>query len=99
MSYKKHYVNKLTPRSPVRPGLLTMTNVELDRLGVVRRVIEGRLLHKEAEVMMGVGVRQVARLGRRAGRYKADVRRKSALKLNAVRFRHGPVFFSGICSF
>jgi hypothetical protein len=43
-------------------GLLTMSAKELDRLGVVRRVVEGRLPQKQAALMLGVTPRQARRL-------------------------------------
>jgi hypothetical protein len=43
-------------------GLLTMSAKELDRLGVIRRVLEGRLPQKQAATMMGMTARQVRRL-------------------------------------
>jgi hypothetical protein len=44
------------------PELVTMSAEELDRLGVIRRVIEGRLPQKQAATMMGVTARQARRL-------------------------------------
>jgi hypothetical protein len=42
--------------------LLTMSAKEMDRLGVVQRVLEGRLPQKQAAQIMGVTPRQVRRL-------------------------------------
>jgi transposase len=50
-------------------GLLTMSAKELDRLGVIRRVLEGRLPQKQAATMMGMTARQVRRL---CQAYEAD---------------------------
>jgi transposase len=43
------------------PELVTMSVDELDRMGVIRRVVEGRLPQKQAAVMMGVTARQARR--------------------------------------
>jgi hypothetical protein len=44
------------------PELVTMSAEELDRLGVIQRVVEGRLPQKQAAVMMGLTARQTRRL-------------------------------------
>lgn len=43
-------------------GLLTMSAKEIDRLGVVRRVIEGRMRLKTAADLPGVSTRQMRRI-------------------------------------
>jgi hypothetical protein len=43
-------------------GLLTMSANEVDRLGVIRRVLEGGLPQKQAALMMGLTRRQARRL-------------------------------------
>jgi hypothetical protein len=45
-------------------GLLTMSTEELDRLGVVRRVLDGRMRLRTASEVMGVTTRQARRLCR-----------------------------------
>jgi Helix-turn-helix domain len=42
-------------------GLLTMSAEELDRLGVVRRVLEGRMRLRSAAEVMGISTRQARR--------------------------------------
>jgi hypothetical protein len=44
------------------PELVTMSAEELDRVGVIRRIIEGRLPQRQAATMMGVTARQARRL-------------------------------------
>jgi hypothetical protein len=45
-------------------GLLTMSAQELDRLGVVRRVLDGRMRLRTAAEVMGITTRQARRLCR-----------------------------------
>ena len=42
--------------------LVTMSRKEIDRLGVIRRVLEGRLGQEKAGQLMGLSSRQVRRL-------------------------------------
>src|SRR3954468_13020630 len=42
--------------------LVTMSRKEIDRLGVIRQVVEGRLGQAKAGQLMGMGARQVRRL-------------------------------------
>ena len=48
-----------------KPGYLTMSSKELNRLEVLRRVLERRLTPAQAAEQLGLGIRQIERLSRR----------------------------------
>ncbi len=60
-----------------------MSYEELDRVGVIERVIEKRLTQREAARMLGLTSRQVRRLCR--------VSERRGLKLSVERLRHGMI--------
>jgi transposase len=87
--------------------LVTMSRTEIDRMGVIRKVLEGRLSQGKAGELLGLGARQVRRLAtayelegpaglaskKHSGR-PSNYRLPEALQLRAARVRRAKLVAS-----